>query len=140
MNGLTRISLVFCAFALCVAGAIGAYRSSADIPELSPEDLSDVGDAYERVASSQHRQSTFNRFEELIRKDALAKSHRGRIEFGSVRMQKTTAEVEVLFFNSSGRMTPVVYKFVAEKDSWRVAGVQRIWFVPRSHLLRGLRV
>jgi hypothetical protein len=46
---------------------------------------------------------------------------------------------EVMFINNE-RVTPFLYKLQAQRDSWKIMTVQRVWYVPRSHLLRGMKV
>ena len=140
MNSIARIGVVFFSFSLCVGSAIVGRYSAELVPDFIALDPASFANGYEQVASSKHDQSLFNRFEALIRRDPLAMSHRGRIEFGSVKISGATAEVEVLFFGADGQVRPVLYKLIAEKNVWKVASAQRMWFVPRSHLLRGLRV
>jgi len=50
-----------------------------------------------------------------------------------------TALAEVMFVNNDGRVQPFLYKLLPERNSWKIVNVQRMWFVPRSHLLRGVR-
>ena len=61
------------------------------------------------------------------------------MEFGLVQVAGGTALVQVLFFAPDGEMCPVIYKLTAEHDSWKVVNVQRMWFVPRWRLLRGVK-
>ncbi|HEY6070931.1 MAG TPA: hypothetical protein VIU85_06120, partial [Chthoniobacterales bacterium] len=82
---------------------------------------------------------TFQQLETIIRRDPVAKAQRGRIEFGSVRMEEGAAIAEVMFISNDDRVTPFLYKLQPERNSWKVVNVQRVWYVPRSHLLRGVR-
>lgn len=54
-------------------------------------------------------------------------------------MEEGSAIAEVMFISNDDRVTPFLYKLRPERDSWKVVNVQRIWYVPRSHLLRGVR-
>ena len=69
----------------------------------------------------------------------MAKSQRGKLEFGSVKMEQGTAIAEVMFVSNDGRVQPFLYKLLPDGDSWKIVNVQRMWFVPRSRLLRGVR-
>jgi hypothetical protein len=75
----------------------------------------------------------------IIRKDPTAKQQRGKIEFGSVHVEQGTALAEVMFISNDGRVLPFLYKLLPQRNSWKIVNVQRIWYVPRSHLLRGVR-
>jgi hypothetical protein len=91
------------------------------------------------IAADTHK-PTFKEMESVIRRDAAARSQHGRMEFGSVRIQQGTTLAEIIFVADDGRVQPFLYKLLPEKNSWKIVNVQRIWFVPRSRLLRGVRV
>ena len=140
MNKLARIALVLCSFALCAAGIVIAYHSADGIANGPVCDSDLFADEYKQVATAPERELAVSEFESIIRAHSTVKSHRGRIEFGSAKVKGATAMVEVFFFGPDGEMTPFFYKLTATKKSWKISAVQRMWFVPRSHLLRGLRV
>lgn len=111
MNFITRILLVgFCAL-LCAAG----------------------------FAADANRKLTFKELEAIIRRDPVAKLQHGRIEFGSIRMEEGSAFAEVMFVSNDGRVLPFLYKLRPERNTWKIINAQRIWYIPRSHLLRGIR-
>jgi hypothetical protein len=101
-------------------------------------DLRGTDDGYQ-YTSSARRKLTFQQLETIIRRDPTTKSQQGRIEFGSVRMEQGTALAEVIFVSSDGGVQPFLYKLFPERNSWKIVNVQRLWYVPRSHLLRGVR-
>jgi hypothetical protein len=140
MNCLTRSALILFSFSLCAGGVVVSQHSIEPTLDSIALDRDNFGTAYEKVAGGPQREPAFSDFESIIRRDKTVRSHRGRIEFGSVRMEGTTAVVQVLFFAPDGRMTPFFYTLTSKNNSWKIESVQRIWFVPRSHLLRGLRV
>jgi hypothetical protein len=82
---------------------------------------------------------TFKELETIIRRDPIAKSQRGKIEFGSVRMDGGAALAEVMFVSDDGHVLPFLYKLHSERNTWKIINVQRLWYIPRSHLLRGIR-
>jgi hypothetical protein len=82
---------------------------------------------------------TFKGLETIIRRDPIAKSQRGKIEFGSVRMDGGAALAEVMFVSDDGHVLPFLYKLHSERNTWKIINVQRLWYIPRSHLLRGIR-
>jgi hypothetical protein len=143
MNVATRLGIIASCFGLC-AGALVLARFpreryiDAD-HKLASLNAVDFSNAYQQVATEGEANLDFAQVESTIRRHYTAMSHRGRIEFGLVKVSGATAEAEVLFFARDGRIRPVLYKLVARNNSWKVASVQRMWFVPRSHLLRGLR-
>jgi hypothetical protein len=85
------------------------------------------------------RKPTFKELETIIRRDPIAKSQRGKIEFGSFRMAGGTALAEVMFVSDDGHVLPFLYKLHSERNAWKIINVQRLWYIPRSHLLRAIR-
>jgi hypothetical protein len=140
MNVLTRLAVVGACALLCAGATIVA--SSARNEEVSKFESfggNQFADWYRHVASRSQQDLPFRQFESVIRRHALAASHHARMEFGSVEITGRTALVQVLFFAPDGAMCPVIYKLAATHNSWKVVSVQRIWFVPRSRLLRGVK-
>jgi hypothetical protein len=90
-------------------------------------------------AADSTRKPTFKELETIIRRDPVAKSQRGKIEFGSVRMDRGAAVAEVMFVSDDGHVLPLLYRLHPERNTWKIINVQRLWYVPRSHLLRGIR-
>lgn len=139
MSSVTRIALVLFSVSLCAAGIVIAHRSPESVPNAVAFDPDLFANRYEQVAHAP-RDLAYGEFESIIRRHSTVKSHHGRIEFGSVKMEGANAVVQVLFFAPDGRMTLFFYVLSPKNKTWKVETVQRIWFVPRSDLLRGLRV
>ena len=119
-----------------------ASRGSAEVRDDAISAISRQEPATEdgyQFAVSRTPKLTFRELEAIIRKDPTAKQQRGKIEFGSVRLEEGTALAEVMFVSDEGRVLPFLYKLLPERNSWKIVNVQRIWYVPRSHLLRGVR-
>lgn len=140
MNSIARIGIVFFSFSLCVGSAIVGRYAGELVPDFVALDPVNFANAYEQVARDRQHELTFRELESIIRHHKTARSHHGRIEFGSAKLEATSAVVQVLFFEPDGRMSPFSYTLTAKNNSWKVESVQRMWFVPRSHVLRGLRV
>jgi hypothetical protein len=143
MKTATRFSIIVTALFLCGLGIIVA-RSSRDEIAISgagfeSREVIAMDDGYQLTASNPHPKLTFQQLEVIIRKDPTAKQQRGKIEFGSVRMEEGTALAEVMFVSNDGRVLPMLYKLLPQRGSWKIVNVQRMWYVPRSHLLRGVR-
>ena len=143
MKTATRFTIIGASLLLCVGGIFIAHSasektSSNDISSESTDTIV-ANDGYQFAASRARPKLTFQQLETIIRRDPVAKSQRGRMEFGSVRMEEGTALAEVMFVSNDGRVQPFLYKLLPERDSWKIVNVQRMWYVPRSHLLRGVR-
>ena len=143
MKVSTRFAIIGASALLCAGGILTANLSRKEISNRGGSsesiDATTNGDAYQFAASSARPKLTFQELETIIRRDPTAKSQRGRIEFGSMRMEEGTALAEVMFVSNEGRVLPFLYKLLPERNSWKIVNVQRMWYVPRSHLLRGVR-
>jgi len=143
MKIATRFTIVATSLLLCAGGIFIVNSSREEISNggacSEPIDATTSDDGYQFAASSARPELTFQQLETLIRRDPIAQSQRGRMEFGSVRMEEGTALAEVMFVSNDGRVQPFLYKLLPERNSWKIVNVQRMWFVPRSHLLRGVR-
>ena len=140
MKAAARFTILACCLFFCVGGVMLSRHSTALVPDFASLDPAGFANAYEQVASDRQHELTFSELESIIRHHKTARSHRGRIEFGSVKVEATTAVVQVLFFAPDGRMRPFSYTLTAKNNLWKVESVVQIWFVPRSRLLRGVRV
>jgi hypothetical protein len=143
MKTATRFTIIGASLLLCAGGIFiaNSWRKEISNSGASSEsiDASTSDDGYQFAASHARPKLTFQELETIIRRDPVAKSQHGRMEFGSVRMEEGTALAEVMFVSNDGRVQPFLYKLLPERDSWKIVNVQRMWFVPRSHLLRGVR-
>ena len=143
MKTATRFAIIGTSVLLCAGGILiaNSWREEISNRGASSEsiDATTSDDGYQFAASRTHPKLTFQQLETIIRRDPVAKSQRGRMEFGSVRMEEGTALAEVMFVSNDGRVQPFLYKLLPERDSWKIVNVQRMWYVPRSHLLRGVR-
>ena len=143
MSVVTRFIIFAASLSLCAGGLWFADFPMGPVTANQPVarfDAIEFSDAYQQVAAERQPNIDFTQIESVIRRDYTAMSHRGRIEFGSVKVAGATAEVEVFFFALDGQIRPVLYKLVAQNESWLVRSMQRMPALPRSQLLRGLRV
>ncbi len=131
------ICILFCGAGIFIARS-GAKSAAKDDFVFEAMDPALAVDGYQFAATGSPK-LTFQQLEAIIRKDPTAKQQRGKIEFGSVRMEQGTALAEVMFVSDDGRVLPMLYKLLPQRNSWKIVNVQRIWYVPRSHLLRGVR-
>jgi len=143
MKTATRLTIVGSSLLLCVSGIVIANSTSEQTPrsDVDAESINGIAATagYQFAASRTRPKLTFQELEIIIRRDPVAKSQRGRMEFGSVRMEDGSAFAEVMFVSNDGRVQPFLYKLLPEQNSWKIVNVQRMWYVPRSHLLRGVR-
>ena len=142
MKTSTRFAIMIASMSLCVGGTfltgLGSEKVDNGNFEFVTTETIVAAEGYQ-FAASRIPKLTFQQLETIIRRDPVAKAQHGRIEFGSVRMEESAAIAEVMFISNDDRVTPFLYKLQPERNSWKVVNVQRIWYVPRSHLLRGVR-
>ena len=142
MKTSTRLAIVGLSALLCATGIFMVNSESTEIGDYAVSEISaqEPGTAADyQLAVSRIPKLTFQELEAIIRRDPTAKQQRGKIEFGSVRLEEGTALAEVMFVSDEGRVLPFLYKLTPQRNSWKIVNVQRIWYVPRSHLLRGVR-
>jgi hypothetical protein len=140
MKTSTRFIIFAATIFLCLAGIFVANSNSRDAVEHGFATNAGASGADEyQLAVSQGPKLTFQELERIIRRDPVAKAQRGKLEFGSVKVEQGSALAEVIFVSDDGRVQPFLYKLLPERDSWKIVNVQRMWFVPRSRLLRGVR-
>ena len=139
----TRLTMIGTSWLLCAGGLVIAtyFREGNPSSGASYEAANAIAgfDGYQYAASRARPPLTLQQLETIIRRDPVAKSQHGRMEFGSVRMEEGTALAEVMFVSDDGHVFPFIYKLLPERNSWKIVNVQRMWFVPRSHLLRGVK-
>src|SRR5256885_5834340 len=139
-----KITILFLSGIVCLSGIIISNLSrSGNAKEPGNGEVLPAGfenDEYQFAATKSRPKLTLQELETIVRRDPTAKLHYARIEFGSLRMEQGTALAQVFFVSNDGRVLPFIYKLLPERDSWKIVNVQRIWFVPRSRLLRGVRV
>ena len=143
MKTTTRVAIVGLSGFLCAGGIFLAKLTSQEtsatsVNAESADAIATSGD-YQFAATKSRPKLTFQQLETIIRGDPIALAQRGRMEFGSVRMEEGTALAEVVFVSNDGRVQPFLYKLLPERNSWKIVNVQRMWYVPRSRLLRGVR-
>ena len=141
MNGATRFAIVIGCFLLCAGGIVTSSRVQAKIDNDNAQlnGWDPVGE-YLYAASDAPLKLSLNEIESIIRRDPTTKSQHGKMEFGSVKVEHGAVVAQVLFVNSDGGMQAFLYELKRQNHSWKVATAQRLWFVPRSRLLRGVRV
>jgi hypothetical protein len=141
MNNLSR-SIIFAAcVGACAGGWIFIARDNpSSPPAASAGSIDAAGQNGYEYASGNFYKFTFAQLETLVRADAAAKFPNTRIELGVVKAERGILTVPVVFFGPNHQTQAFLYRLVPEKNSWKIAGTRRLWFVPSSEIARGLRV
>jgi len=142
MNAATRFTIVAGCLLLCAGAIIVANPSRDKLANVDSQIQVLAGSDWTgyRFAAGDPQKFDLRQLETAILLHDAIKSGCNRIEFGSIKMEGETALVEVFYFARDERMLPFLYKLVSEKDSWKIVSVERMWSMPRSHLIRALRV
>jgi hypothetical protein len=143
MNGATRF-LIFIGCLLLCAGGLALIDTSRDRSANGDND----GEMFEavnwigtyRFAGGDPPKFDLREIESTILLHDTIKSGCRRVEFGAVKIERETAQVEVFYFSADQRMLPFLYKLILENNSWKIVSVERMWSVSRSGVVRGLRV
>ena len=139
MNNLIRALVVLISAALCAGGLIwhGGHASS-------PYSAGSDGFAGTEFVSSFEFASTdlisFAQLEEIVRADAVVRFPNARVELGSVKDERGALTMNVVLFGPNQQTQAFLYRLVPDKNSWKIASTQRLWFVPPTQIARGLRV
>ncbi len=87
MKIATRFTIVATSLLLCAGGIFIANSSREEISNSGtcsePIDATTSDDGYQFAASSARPKLTFQQLETIIRRDPIAQSQHGRMEFGS---------------------------------------------------------
>jgi hypothetical protein len=142
MNVATRLTILLGSLSLCVGGLLLVQPSRH--PPASSENHSKAFDGTHslggyRFAAGDPPDFDLKQIETAILLHDTIKSGCNRVEFGTLKVERGTAQVEVFYFSADQRMLPFLYKLISENHSWKIVSVERMWSVSRSRAVRGLR-
>lgn len=139
MSRLIKASLLLFFFSLCGAAFFIAHRVEQRRPAPAPHDLfavvndqlaafraADFPGAYRHAAAGVQQKFTLPQFEAMVRWNYGVLSQAQRVEFGPVKVQGTSAIVQVFFFAADGGVRSFLYNLVAENGGWKIDGVQEV--------------
>ena len=137
MNRLLKISLLLFFFALCGAAMIATHltRQRTPVPaarelysvvnrQLSDFRAADFESAYHHAAAGVQEKFSRSQFELMIRRDFSSLTQTAQVEFGAVRVAGAGALVPVYLTTPDGLTRAYLYSFTAERDGWKIDGVQ----------------
>lgn len=148
-----KASLLFFFLSLCGAAILVTdhVRRQASPPaphelfavvekQLAAFRLADYSNAYRHAASGVQQKFTMPQFEAMIRRDFGDMTNTQRIEFGFVKVNGSSAVVQVFFVNEAGWARSFLYSLIAEGDSWKINGVQPMRTAPPGQRSAGLHI
>ena len=152
MNRLLKISLLLFFFALCGGAMIATYRAQERTPPPATRELysivnqqlaafrtADFDSAYRRAAAGVQQKFSRAQFELMIRRDFSPMTEAAHVEFGAIGVEGGSAMAQVFLMAPDGAVRGFLYSFTAERDGWKIDGVQRLGPQPARHL-PGLRL
>ncbi|MGH8092572.1 MAG: DUF4864 domain-containing protein [Chthoniobacterales bacterium] len=139
MNRLLKVALLLFFFALCGAATIATHLSEQRTPapaarelysvvnrQLSDFRAADFESAYHHAAAGVQERFSRSQFELMIRRDFPSLTRAAQVEFGAVRVAGAGALVPVYLTTSDGLTRAYLYSFTAERDGWKIDGVQSL--------------
>lgn len=137
MNRLAKVSLLLFFFALCGAAIVVTHQARERTPAPSAHDLysivsgqlsafrsADFDGAYRRAATGVQEKFSRSQFELMIRRDFSSLTEAEHVEFGAVQVSGASALVQVFLTTPDGATRAYLYSFTAERDGWKIDGVQ----------------
>lgn len=137
MSRPLKISFLLFFFALCAVAAVVTHLHRRATPAPAARELysivneqlaalraDDFDSAYRQAASGVQQKFSRDQFELMIRRDFSSMTEAQRIEFGTVRVADGLASAEVFLTAPSGARRGYLYSFTAERDGWKIDGVQ----------------
>ena len=139
MTPLAKGSLLMFFFSLCGAAFIISHHVREHAPpplphalfavvndQLSAVRAADYASAYAYAANGMQQKFTLPQFERMVRRNYAHIAQARRVEFGDVRLDGDSATVEVFFFTRNGDMRAFLYSLTAERESWKISGVEEL--------------
>ncbi len=152
MNRLAKVSLLLFFFALCAAAIVITHQARERTPAPNARDLysivngqlsafrrADFESAYRHAAAGVQEKFSRSQFELMIRRDFSSLTDAEHVEFGAVQVAGAGALVQVFLTAPNGATRAYLYSFTAERDGWKIDGVQPLGPQPTNHL-PGLRI
>ena len=150
MTPLAKGTLLTFFFSLCGAAFVVSHHSRTHAPAPAPHALfsvvnnqltamraEDYAGAYRYAANGMQQKFTLPQFERMLRRNYGHMAEAQRVEFGSVQVDRGSAQVQVFFFTRHGSVRTFVYSLTAEGDAWKISGVEEVGSSPRSRVPAG---
>ena len=141
MNNLSRAVVVVSSAVTCAAGLVWTGLDASPERLRGPATFGELesSNGFEFASADLHKFS-FAQLEEIVRADAGTRFPNARVELGSVKAERGRLKMNIVLFGPNQEAQAFLYTIVPEKNSWKIASTQRLWFVPRTQITRGLRV
>lgn len=147
MSRLLKTALLIFFFALCSAAIVETYRAQQRTPPPAPRELysivnrqlaafrtADFDSAYRQAAAGVQQKFSRSQFELMVRRDFAPMTEAEHVEFGAISVAGASAMVQVFLTAPDGAVRGFLYSFTAERDGWKIDGVQPLGPQPVRHL------
>jgi hypothetical protein len=154
MTRIAKASLLLFFFSLCGTAFFVTHELRERTPAPLPRELfavvntqladlraADFPGAYSRAATGVQQKFTLPQFETMVRGSyGPMTQRRHRVEYGSVKVEGSSAFVQVFFIAQDGDVRSYLYSLISEDRSWKISGVQELSVYPMRKPLSGLHV
>ena len=153
MTRLAKASLLLFFFTLCASAFFVTHQVREHAPAPLPRELfavvndqltavraADYVSAYRYAASGVQQKFTLPQFESMMRRSYGEMARGYRVEFGSAKVERGAAFVQVFFISHDGSVRSFLYSLTSEKKLWKISGVQELSVYPMRTPLTGLHV
>ena len=147
MSRLLKTTFLIFFFALCGAAIVATYRAQQRTPPPAARELysivnrqlaafrtADFDSAYRHAAAGVQQKFSRSQFELMIRRDFSPMTEAEHVEFGAISVEGGSAMVQVFLTAPDGAVRGFLYSFTAERDGWKIDGVQPLGSQPVRHL------
>ena len=137
MSRTIKATLLLLLLVICGSAFLVAHKVSERATPPAPRELftvvnqqlnafrsADFQSAYRYAATGLQQRFTLRQFEEMVRHNYPEMTRADRVEFGLVKMQGTSAVVQVFFFADDGAVRSFIYSLTNESNAWKIDGVQ----------------
>ncbi len=123
----------------CGVGFVVTHRLREQVPPPVPRELfavvnaqlaafqaADFQGAYRHAAAGVQQRFTVPQFEKMMRERYPEMVRRYRVEYGEVKVQGTSAVVQVYLLASDGSFRSFLYSLTNEEGDWKFDGVEEL--------------
>jgi len=99
----------------------------------------DFQSAYRHAATGVQQKFTLAEFEDMVRHNYPEMIRARRVEFGLMKMEGSSAFVQVFFVGTNGVVHSFIYRLTNEDAVWKIDGVEELDSHDRDETLAGLQ-
>ena len=145
-----KTSLLLFLLLICGSAFVVTHQFRQRLPAPVPRELfaivnqqlvafraADFQSAYRQAATGVQRKFTLAEFETMVRRHHPEMTRAQRVEFGLVRVEGSSARVQVFVFGENGAVRSFIYSLTNEDEAWKIDGVEELKGYRRDQPLAG---